>query len=253
MTNLRLTGAPNARDLGGLTMTDGRTIAHGRLLRSGHLANLTAQDVRVLQEQYRLQCVIDLRTPEERQQLPDAALPGAAVAKLPVFAASVLGITHERGTAALERLPSMTDLYRLMLRRSDCLAQFRLILETIAAVEPGAALWHCTEGKDRCGMVTALLLMALGAPLTVITRDYLETNRAARPRAECIRQKILAETGNAEKAETTARAFLAEPEYLQAGLDEIFRDGRTADEFLRDNVGLTDETKKELQRKFLTA
>lgn len=43
--------------------------------------------------------------------------------------------------------------------------------------EEGAVLWHCSMGKDRVGVGTALLLYALGVPMETIMEDYLRTNR----------------------------------------------------------------------------
>lgn len=41
----------------------------------------------------------------------------------------------------------------------------------------GSVLWHCTEGKDRCGLLSAVLLLTLGVKRSTIMEDYLLTNR----------------------------------------------------------------------------
>ena len=69
-----LRGAPNARDLGGLPTTDGRTVRPGLLLRSGELAGITEPDAQTL-SQYPLRTVVDFRTDLEREQKPDRVLP----------------------------------------------------------------------------------------------------------------------------------------------------------------------------------
>ncbi len=71
-----LQGVPNFRDLGGLETADGRKIKPHKLLRGGHLAQLTPGDRQLLTETYDLKTVIDLRTGKERSQKPDQALPG---------------------------------------------------------------------------------------------------------------------------------------------------------------------------------
>src|SRR4029450_4291715 len=62
---IRLTGAPNFRDLGGWETTDGRRVALGHLFRSGELSNLIAADLDVLRR-LRLGCIVDLRSQKER-------------------------------------------------------------------------------------------------------------------------------------------------------------------------------------------
>ena len=64
----------NARDLGGLRVSDGRVIASGLLIRSANLAEATEADVRILREKYHLAKIIDLRTEVERSEKPDAAM-----------------------------------------------------------------------------------------------------------------------------------------------------------------------------------
>lgn len=53
-------------------------------------------------------------------------------------------------------------------------------------------MWHCTEGKDRCGLLTAVLLLALYVDRRQIMEDYLVTNEVNEPKAEMYYQKILA-------------------------------------------------------------
>ena len=65
-----LTGAPNARDLGGIETADGRCVKPNRLIRSGMLARLTDEDVKYLKSAG-LKTVVDFRTSAERVQKPD--------------------------------------------------------------------------------------------------------------------------------------------------------------------------------------
>ena len=69
-----LSGAPNARDLGGIETADGRVLRPGRLIRSGMLSRLDDNDISYLKNAG-LRTVVDFRTTAERLQKPDR-LPG---------------------------------------------------------------------------------------------------------------------------------------------------------------------------------
>ena len=63
-----LSGAPNARDLGGIETKDGRTLKYGRLIRSGMLSRLDDNDIAYLKNAG-LRTVVDFRTAAERMQI----------------------------------------------------------------------------------------------------------------------------------------------------------------------------------------
>ena len=79
---------------------------------------------------------------------------------MPVFDEFKPGVSHE-GEADRQRLPDMAVLYGILVR--NYADSFRKILAAIMQHDfsEGAVLWHCTEGKDRCGLVSALVLLAL--------------------------------------------------------------------------------------------
>ena len=63
MGKIQLTGADNARDLGGIRTADGAVIRKGYLIRSNRLSRITKKDIQILKDQYHLHKIIDLRTP----------------------------------------------------------------------------------------------------------------------------------------------------------------------------------------------
>lgn len=164
-------GFVNARTLAGIPVTGG-VIRSGALFRSeraglqastdGTLAALEAAGVRT---------VIDLRRGTEGDALDVfAALPGRC--RIPIVDPMGRDVT-------LEDASSMSDFYRHILERTA--ASFVLVLETIADAPSGGVLYHCTAGKDRTGLVTALLLSLLGASDDDIADDYTLTRANLAP------------------------------------------------------------------------
>ena len=197
----------NMRDLGGLRTADGRTIKPQMLIRSAHLAQAEEKDTEHIAE------VIDLRTPAERRESPDRTY-GCEYTPLPVFEEINAGISHEEETKD-RGIPNMAVLYGMLIDR--CPEAFRKILLRIMQHDysKGPVLWHCTEGKDRCGITTALVLEMLGVDRGTIMEDYLKTNLVNIPKAAGIRDR-LAESHGREFAESVYRAVIADESYLRS-------------------------------------
>jgi len=82
----------NIRDLGGMPAADGRTIRPGKLIRSGHLADISDTDREHLARL--VDMIVDFRTTEEEGRQPDREIPGAAYYHIPVIDSLTAGITR---------------------------------------------------------------------------------------------------------------------------------------------------------------
>ena len=235
-------GIDNCRELGGIRCAGGKHIKNGLLLRSANLFGATERDGEVLTETYRLNTVIDLRTDTERQRKPDPALDGVETIFLPIFDEATGGITREYEDMSQFVLPDMAALYRTMMTEEACREAFGQVLTLIFShdFEKGSILWHCTAGKDRCGLTSALVLGALGASEDVIREDYLLTNETCEREAEMLYRYVLS-TGRTEAEAAAAREiFLAKREYLEAALDAIRENYGDLDAFFRDGLHIAD-------------
>ena len=202
----------NMRDLGGTPAAGGKTVRPGMLVRSAALYEAEESDLAGIST------VIDLRTPEERIKAPDRYW-GREYLTLPVFERAEVGISHENGVSVPE-VPDMGTLYGLLAK--NCPDAFARILGAVISHDytKGAVLWHCSEGKDRCGMTAALVLMLLGVSIDEIMKDDLKTNVVNVPKAEKIREKLTAEKGE-EYASKVYGLYIADEKYLSAAL-EVF-------------------------------
>ena len=202
----------NLRDLGGITAADNRAIRKGLLIRS---AALTAAEPADLQG---ISSVIDLRTTRERTERPDLVY-DAQYLPIPVFEEITAGISHEK-EASERAIPGMAGLYAYLVRENT--DHFREVVNAVMEHDfaSGAVLWHCTEGKDRCGITTALVLEILGVSRDLIMEDYLKTNIVNIPKAEKIR-KELAVSPDTEYADSMYQALIADRSYLEAAWDAM--------------------------------
>lgn len=241
MTNIALKGAKNIRDLSQLDPS----IIPGKLIRGGNLHKLTGKDIRILTGTYSLTSIIDLRTTKEREEKPDPVIPGVSYYPLPVFDASTAGISREKensNLSRLDRIPDLAALYRTMVSDS-CMENLSLALSQILkqSATPGATLYHCTEGKDRTGILSLLLLSLMDIPMETIFRDYLFTNTVARNTARRYYWMLRIFRNNRPAAEKVLRVFLADEQYLKGALDQICADWGSVSAFIRTGLHISEE------------
>lgn len=217
----------NKRDLGGLKTRDGKTVRMGMLVRSANLAQAEEDDLDGIAT------IIDLRSNGERNEVPDRTC-GREYLALPIFNEINEGISHEEEAEQRAVIPEMDVLYGMLMRRYT--DSFRRVLMAVMQRDysNGAVLWHCSEGKDRCGMTTALILEALGVDRETILEDYLKTNLVNIPKAEKIREQLLATQGE-EMANGAYRAYIADEKYIRAAWNEM------GDDYIRDRLGIPEE------------
>jgi protein-tyrosine phosphatase len=158
---LVIDGLVNLRDLGGLPTESGLVTQPGRLLRSESPHTLSESGVRALLD-IGLGAVVDLRTASERERTP-SPLEGAGVHTLyaPIF-------TDDEDYP--DHLATAGEVYCWWLReRSHGIA---LAIRAIADAPSAPILVHCQAGKDRTGVVVALVLRLAGVSIDDIADDY---------------------------------------------------------------------------------
>jgi protein tyrosine/serine phosphatase len=160
---LLLAGAVNFRDLGGYETSDGRRTRFGRIFRSNSLQELTEADLKVIRERLRLMTVLDLRSPQEIRHDGVGPLEHESLryVNLPM-------LQEKRNYQPGLIETGLVDRYFSYLH----LAQKNIVraLETIAEAQP--IVFHCAAGKDRTGVLTALLLGCLGVEPETVISDY---------------------------------------------------------------------------------
>ncbi|MBR1746781.1 MAG: tyrosine-protein phosphatase [Clostridia bacterium] len=216
---IKLKSVKNVRDLGG-QYPGGPSIRTGMLLRGARLSGLTKKDATFLRKTYGDVTIIDLRTAQEREGRPDKTY-DFDIRLMPIFDLEQPGISHGKGNIAeiLASLPTMDALYSMMLH-DEYLDNLRAVLRFIMTCET-PVYFHCTEGKDRTGLVGAILLLSLGVSREEIIKDYLVTNKTNERKAQNIARLIYIYKRDRAIAEKIHDLFIAKLEYLQVLFDVI--------------------------------
>ena len=165
---VQLEGLDNVRDAGGLPLRDGGRTRFGELLRSANLRYLTDDDVAHLVDVLGLRLVIDLRTAREIDRDGPTAVAARGVETVP------LSLMPEEGTELPETEAADTDpLLRAYLGylvdRTDNVVQ---AVRLLGHSDAGPTLVHCAAGKDRTGVLLALVLDAVGVEREAVIADY---------------------------------------------------------------------------------
>lgn len=158
-------GVFNIRDLGGYATTDGRQTPWRTLYRADGLHRVTpAAGARLADLGWRT--VLDLRTVAERDR-GAYDHPGAEVIHLPVLRETWDITSIADGYDAVEFL-----VQRYVEMLDEGAGAFAAAVEILAAPERRPAVFHCAAGKDRTGVLAALVLAVLGVPDLTIAEDY---------------------------------------------------------------------------------
>jgi protein-tyrosine phosphatase len=204
-----LEGAFNTRDLGGYTTADGSVTRWRTLLRSGSLSRLNEEGQEKLLE-LGLRTVIDLRHEQETKLYPNAFAKSSAVTY------QVIPLIDLDLDKKISECQTLADMYRMML--DECFAQFKEVIETIAYAGDGTVLFHCAAGKDRTGMVSALLLGVLGVEAGIIVDDYSCSDLYLQSFYELNRESLRKEGKNPDYYE---RYYNSHPQNILSALEYL--------------------------------
>lgn len=160
----------NFRDLGGYPAVDGRRVRLGRLYRSDSLGKLRGADWDRFQE-LGIGTVIDLRYPWEVDRwgrVPDGPEYHNLSIEHRPYDQAALGPEVDAEDYLAERFAEVTE---------DGVAEIRRTLEVIAAADE-PLVFHCASGKDRTGIIAALVLSLLGVEEDTVVEDFALTGLA---------------------------------------------------------------------------
>lgn len=170
---IQLENSINIRDIGGYTGMDGRKIKWRKIIRSEELAHLSDKDVAYFAA-LRLKHVFDFRNKSKSERQADRLPKTAEYHLLPIFSSSDMGLDHKDFTQPGVVDEFMRHIYKIQTEdRAQCFAE---VLKYLTESSEYPILYHCTNGKDRTGFMTYLILSILGVPEDVILSDYTLTN-----------------------------------------------------------------------------
>lgn len=244
----------NLRDAGGYYTKDGQMVRWGLLYRSGSLSRLTQGDLAYLQR-LGVQLVCDLRTMDERQKQPDKLpdVPGLVERPLPME--SVDRWERLRGAfTVFFRKGRIDDFLLKGYKRVMIDGNAHVIgeiFQRLADPDQLPALIHCTAGKDRTGLVVAMLLLTLGVPEETVLADYTLSNLFYAHFRKAIAADLKQMAPWGVSVDDLQDLFLVKAKTLQGALDHLRQTYGSLDNYLRNQAGVSDETIAQLRKNWL--
>ncbi len=233
---LPIEGCVNFRDLGGYRNRQGQTVLWRRLFRSDALQDLTEADAVFLRNELNVRLVVDLRNSDEADRDGCGPLPqlGVEYQRFPLL--EERGFPPFTGGDVVERLSST---YEWLVHNSG--TRVANAVEAIADANGngGGVIFHCSAGKDRTGIMAALILEVLGVDSETIDADYLLTNEAV----EEILRRI---KGMQPHATPTIQSLSAQPLAFQRFRETLHGKYGGAEKYLRTH-GANSETLESLR------
>lgn len=181
----------NVRDLGGLPTESGAVTQFGRIIRSDIPARLTAEGRKMMWD-YGIRTVLDLRTPWQTVEEPSHVAQLDDAPRFPLYINASIETYKPHVSTEISTAGSRAQVYCITLDHYP--EQIKLIMETIANAPKGGILIHCHAGKDRTGMISALLLGLVGVPHTMLCHDYAQSQDCLWPLWEKFLQEADDET-----------------------------------------------------------
>lgn len=195
----------NARDLGGLPTCDGKETRWKAVIRSDILNRLTDEGWRALHD-YGVKTVIDLRSPQEVAKEPVVIIKGHG-SHLDYLHLPIEKYYPHVG-ALIKQAKSRGEVYCIILDHyPDAVVA---IMRAMVHAQPGGIVIHCHAGKDRTGIVAALLLSLVSVPAALISADYAESQERLWP---------LYEKSQAEATEKEEGNFWTKPTATEEMMD----------------------------------
>ena len=218
----------NFRDLGGYWAKDGRMVAWRRLFRSGELHQMTAGDFNLLKEEIGLKTIIDLRSNNEIKSQAANRLSEAGVK---YFNIAFLNDDNNRQPVEprLEEFNDIGNLYLHMIRQKEFGCRLVEALEIIARLDNHPLVFHCFAGKDRTGVLAAMLLSLLG----VADEDIIQDFSLSTPYMDLIKERFYKRSQMREDGKVPPDFFWkAEPQSMSRFLTGLKQEFGSAREYV---------------------
>ena len=249
------------RDLADAHLPGEPVIKKGQLFRSSDFSDLELEEANLIRDEIKLGHVIDLRSPQELAMEPDVTPEGVEYTHIPLMSdednpavtrATRMGVLKRRMREPGGMIGHMTEIYPLIVSSEQSIRGIKQVFNIILnKKDDKSILYHCTQGKDRTGMISVLILSALGYTKEAIIHDYLRYNMRHRMKRFWIFVGMTVVFFNVKLAYNLHVALITKRKYIDAAYLEIETKWGNAVNYLKEVIGLTDEDFTKLKSLYL--
>lgn len=249
----------NFRDFGGYATPKGR-VRNGLLYRSAHYAEASDADLAAF-ARLKMAAIVDLRRPGERVRYKTRRAPDCAAEHLAYGTESAddepphLSFLEDENPSVAGVHARMTEIYKTFPYDPGHVEIFGRAFEALARVG-GPIVVHCHAGKDRTGLLVALIHHLLGVSEQDRIADYLLTNTVSRipERLPDLARRYTEATGRPigpAEMELLHHVYRVEPPYLAAAFATIEAEAGSLDAYLAGPLGVTQSQADRIRRRLI--
>lgn len=259
---IRLKKTKNMRDMGGFIAEDGRKLKYALLIRSGRLSKLPTKTVEALLSM-NIGTVIDLRTEREIAEHPPTILNGATYYYLYLPGVAHPELSKSRHMAREIYAQSrrvkrdfgtpenyMVEMYKHIVFDPECRQKLKTVFD-ILLNEQKCVLFHCNSGTDRTGIISMLIESILGMDKQTIIDDYMASRIIQRRRRYWQRVGLIIVPVPLHFKRLLFWQMLPKPQYMLRLIDEIEGRYGSVINYVKEELGVTDEQIQLLKNKYL--
>lgn len=240
------------RDLGGIKNKNGEALKTGSLFRTCELSKVSDEDKKYILNDLNVGVCIDFRAPAEVAIQEDVLKKekGIIYKHIAVCNDEENPVVTKKNRIGILKLRNkekggmdghLTRLYRLIISSPRAQKGYREAFDTLLDNKnQKAVVYHCTQGKDRTGIFSMLILIALGFSKESIIRDYMGYNNYHRLKRFWIFVGMFIVFFSFNKAYGLDAALKSKRKYIEAAFDEMKKFG-TPIEYLKNQIGIKDE------------
>lgn len=251
---LKIKKVHNFRAVGNIKNSEGRALKEGMFYRSANLHKLKKKSFKQFRE-LGISEIIDLRNSKEILQSPDQLPDGITYKKYSAFEDEGDQLSQARKLVLKGKVNAsdadkrMIDFYREYVTENPETIK-TIITEIMESEKP--ILYHCTAGKDRTGIVTALILTILKFDKETIYNEYLLSNNFRKPLVE----KRLRLANNLHflypkmDLQVLEKLSWVEKRYLDTAFEEINKKYGSTDAYIQQVLGISEAKRAQYIQKF---
>ncbi|WP_281613608.1 tyrosine-protein phosphatase [Flammeovirga sp. SubArs3] len=247
--NLSINGAPNFRDIGGIYTKDNHQVKWGAIYRSDDFSEIDKYGWEKLSE-LNVKSKVDFRSLQEKEENPDKFVERLNGNEFNLIIDP--GNMDEFKTMIMDKNTTQQDIDNLVLEMNRLFVKkwahrykeyFNILINTEEPI-----VFHCTAGKDRTGLCSALTLYALGVDLETIYDEYELSNHYRHGKNESLIKKI---SFLGVQPEIMRQLLGVDRTWLQAGFDQIIKDYGSIDQYFENVLELSQADISVLRSKYL--
>ena len=245
---LKFTTIDNIRDLGGVKTADGRVIVAKRLLRSSDLHRLSPQELAILKDEYHLKVVVDFRSTNSTIARKDQI--DSSIKYYHKYTLEFLENNSYNRDITIDPDDFFKGVYRSLALQKEAIEAYAKFFRILIANNQGAILWHCTSGKDRTGIASALLLYILGCDMETIYYEHFRTNEVTLPMLETKLREI--NPNDVDSIKYYQAYYVAKKEFIDEYFHAIIERYVSLDDYIEKQIKVSKMEKDILRERYLT-